>query len=130
MNHFQSRFKKEYLPALQDKHHSKIRRLRRVVQIGDIVYLHEDRIPKNLWPMGKVIRLLKRKDDIERAVELRTHDKTGKSISIKRHIQHLYPLEIPRGVQEEFEEYSVQEHITKEPTITLIQNKDVLQRKV
>ena len=110
--------------------------------------------------MGKDIRLLKGKDNTVRAVELRTHDKAGKSISIKRPIQHLYPLEIPRDVQEEFEEHSVEEHsveehsveehsveehsveehlveehlveehINEEPNITLIQDKDVLQRIV
>ena len=93
----------------------------------NIVHIHKDRIPKHLWPMGKVIRLLKGKDNIVRAVELRTHDKAGKSISIKRPIQRLYPLEIPRDVQEEFEEHSVEEHINEEPNITLIQDKDVLQ---
>ena len=97
--------------------------------------------------MGKFIRLLKGKDDILRAVELRAHDKAGKSISIKRPIQHLYPLQIPQDVQEEFkehsveehsveehsveehsvEEHSVEEHINEEPNTTLIQDKDVLE---
>ena len=56
LNHFQSRFKWEYLAALHNKHHSKQRTLRYVVKIGNILQIHKDKIPKNSWPMGKVIR--------------------------------------------------------------------------
>ena len=130
LNHFQNRFKKEYLPSLRDKHRSKTHTLRRVVQIGDIVHVHKDRTPKHCWPMGKVVRLLKGKDDIVRAVELKTHNKAGKIIIIKRPIQCLYPLEIPQGIQETSVEHSVQEHNNEEPNITLVRDKDVLQHIV
>ena len=80
--------------------------------------------------MGKVVRLLKGKDDIVRAVELKTHNKAGKIIIIKRPIQCLYPLEIPQGIQETSVEHSVQEHNNEEPNITLVRDKDVLQHIV
>ena len=122
LHHFQNRFKKEYLPSLREKQRSKLRKARRIVKIGDIVHIHKDKSPKHCWSMGKVIRLLPGKDKIVRAVELKTHNKAGKLIVMKRPIQHLYPLEISQE-----EEQEAKDNENEEPQITLVRDQDVVQ---
>lgn len=58
-------------------------------KINDIVLIHEERLPRNLWRLGKVIETFVGRDGKIRACTV----KTEHSI-IKRPIQLLYNLEL------------------------------------
>jgi len=58
LDHFRNRWLSEHLTELREHHrHSKRANSLREVQVGDIVCLHEHKIPRQLWRLGKVERL-------------------------------------------------------------------------
>ena len=80
------------------------------VQVGDLVVIREDNIPRLMWPLGRIEEVYEGKDGIVRSCKLRVKTK-----SMVRPIQRLYNLEVD-GPGEDFE---------KEPELDLPQN-DVL----
>ena len=67
LSHFRNRFKTEYLPSLREHHKVNNTKKDSLVAVGDIVHLYKEKIPRQRWPMGKIIRLLPGKDGIVRA---------------------------------------------------------------
>ncbi|XP_071812124.1 uncharacterized protein [Apostichopus japonicus] len=66
---FWTRWKKEYLPLLQKRHKWTIPR--KNVQVGDIVLLVDEVLPRGRWSMGKVITVYRSKDGKVRSVDLK-----------------------------------------------------------
>lgn len=66
---FWTRWKKEYLPLLQKRHKWTIPR--KNVQVGDIVLLVDEVLPRGRWSMGKVISVYRSKDGKVRSVDLK-----------------------------------------------------------
>jgi len=69
-NLFWSRWRKEYLLTLQERH--KWWRTKRNLEIGDVVLLKEDNTPRNSWPMGIVLKTETDAKGFVRAVEVKT----------------------------------------------------------
>eukprot|EP00794_Sanderia_malayensis_P017865 gene17865-19646_t len=92
---FFNQWKTEYLTSLRERA-SRVssKSSLRVPRQGEIVSIAKDKIPRQRWAMGKITKVFHGKDNIIRAVELKTSDSAGKSIIIKRPIQRLYPLEV------------------------------------
>ena len=68
-NEFWRRWKKEYLIILQErqKWHAKNRNF----QIGDIVLMKDDDLPRNQWRMGRIIEVVKSNDGLVRVASIR-----------------------------------------------------------
>ena len=54
LNHFWKRWRKEYLTELREQHQVRNRSTGDSISHGDIVVVHEDRIPRQLWKVGRV----------------------------------------------------------------------------
>ena len=87
LQHFQTRWKREYLTALRETHKGG-GTTQQTVKKGDIVLVHDD-IPRTCWQLAVVEELIEGLDGFTRAARIRT--KTGKT---NRPITKLYPLEV------------------------------------
>jgi hypothetical protein len=70
---FWSRFQREYVQTLMRR--TKWQRKERQFEVGDIVLLVDDNLPRGKWNMARVIKVFPGKDGIVRNVEVKT--KTG-----------------------------------------------------
>ena len=94
LQHFWSRFSKEYLPSLREFHRCRSGSTSRVISIGDVVVINKEKVPRQKWNIGKVVKLIPGKDGVVRAAEVKTLNAAGKQVILKRSIVHLYPMEI------------------------------------
>ena len=64
------------------------------INVGDVVSIFEVVLKRRHWKVGKVLRIIRGKDDVIRgAVAQIFNEKNGKE-TINRPLQKLYPLEI------------------------------------
>ena len=68
IDQFWCRWKKEYLQTIQER--QKWTRKRRNVQVGDVVLLKDDSLPRNSWPLCKVVKANTSCDNLVRTVKL------------------------------------------------------------
>ena len=66
---FWKKWRKEYVPCLTQQ--PKWRQEQRSLQIGDLVLLIEDNVPRGLWPLARVTRVYPGADGRVRSLELR-----------------------------------------------------------
>jgi len=69
-NIFWSRWSREYLPILQlrQRWHEPVKNL----EVGDIVILADDKLPRNSWPLGRVVETYPGSDGLVRSVKVTT----------------------------------------------------------
>ena len=95
LDHFWNRWRSEYLTQLREYHrYSKRANSIRKVQVGDIVCLHDNKIPRQLWRLGKVERLLPGRDGQVRSAVVRVKSGNSPTAEWRRPLQRLYPLEV------------------------------------
>ena len=98
ITHFQTRFYKEYVVALRERHfyNANIKYDNHCdIKVGDVLLIKQDKIPRMCWKKGKVESLIIGTDGYVRGAVLRTHQKkVNKTSLIKRPLQYLIPLEI------------------------------------
>jgi hypothetical protein len=88
------RWQRECLLQLRNYH--KVRRPARQgpkLEVGDIVLLQEDRMPRHMWKKARIDKLLPGRDGQIRTVNLRLPD----TIKVSRPVQLVIPLEIDQG---------------------------------
>lgn len=93
LDHFWDLWYSDYLAALRDRHQEHARTSRSTTltpNLGDIVIIADDKLPRGHWPYGLVSKLVVSNDHNVRSVEVRTSG--GKSLI--RSISHLIPLEL------------------------------------
>ena len=90
--HFWKRFTTEYLNELREHHKANSRTA--TVEIVVVVVKNEN-LPRSRWSLGRVTKLIKSGDNEIRGaiVKVSTHAR-GRSSTLKRPIQHLYPVEL------------------------------------
>ena len=87
IQHFQSRWSKEYLTSLRE-YHKTSRKTKHEIQVGDVVIIHDD-TPRTTWKLAVVEKLITGLDGITRAAEIRTTNGTTNCP-----ITRLFPLEV------------------------------------
>ena len=70
-NLFWSRWKREYLPTLQER--AKWNKVKRNLKVDDVVLVRDENAPRNVWPMGVVTRGEPVSKGLVRSVVLRTY---------------------------------------------------------
>ena len=100
MDHLWNRWRREYIPALRESHRLKLDPAGQMVQIGDIVSVHDESFPSTKWRMGVVHELIKGVDKKMRGAVVRIADKR-KSSYLRRPVQFLFPLAILDDVKKE-----------------------------
>ena len=120
LSYFRGRWRREYHTSLR-KHHNCLltKKLVRPVQCGDIVYVYDEKIKRQLWNIGRIKELLPGTDGQVRSAIVRTMDKSKKPVNVIRPVQKLIPLEV-----------AVTESAMKEETVEEPQIKTVLDEEV
>ena len=130
LQHFQSRWKKEYLTSLREAHRMTGTNLQSV-KVGDIVLIHDD-TPRMQWRLAMIEEVIRGLDGLVRAAKIRTSSgKTNRPLA-KNHLrsmhqkgkelkEHLVPLEwtitlmmkliTPLRVMKELQEMQLQGHV-------------------
>ena len=88
LDHFWNRWRSEYLTQRREYHrYSKRANSLRKVQVGDIVCLHDNKIPRQLWRLGKVERLLPGRDSQVRSTVVRVTSGNSPTAEWRRPLQ-------------------------------------------
>jgi hypothetical protein len=70
-NVFWRRWIREYLPSLQER--QKWKKVRRNLEVGDIVLILDEKTPRCSWPLGRIIEVhTNRRDGLVRSVKVKT----------------------------------------------------------
>ena len=99
INHFNNRFYEEYILALRERHQYDVRKFNNESKlcVNDVVLIQEENRPRVKRRKGKISKLLKSKDGLVRGIELVVNKgMSNKTITIRRPVQHLIPLEMCR----------------------------------
>lgn len=87
LQHFQTRWKREYLTSLREFHKASGMNVQNV-KVEDMVLIHNDG-PRLHWRLGVIDSLIQGNDGLVRAVNVRTNNRVT-----SRPISRLYPLEV------------------------------------
>ena len=90
LDHFWSRWCKEYLNILREnQRRDRGKALSSIPNVNDVVIVYEEKMPRQLWRLGRIVKLLISNDGQVRGAEV----KIGKTNSIiRRPVNKLYPL--------------------------------------
>nr|XP_054775363.1 uncharacterized protein LOC129283739 [Lytechinus pictus] len=72
-NEFWIRWKKEFLNQLQSR--KKWTHTRRNMKVGDVVIIKDDQLPRNLWPLGRIVESYESEDNRVRKVKVAVGDR-------------------------------------------------------
>ena len=81
LQHFQGRWKQEYLTALREFYKVKGTCAPQAIKVGDVVLIH-DNLPRRSWKMAVITELIKGNDGYVRAAEVRTKKWKNKSTNM------------------------------------------------
>ena len=91
LNHFWERWSKEYLATTRDLQKVKANKGVLDIKVDDIVLIAQDKMPRQFWRLGHVLKVFTSKDNKVRAAEV----KVGKTEHIiRRPANKLYPLNL------------------------------------
>ncbi len=102
LNEFTNQWRKEYLQSLRESSRASKGSVDNMIDVGDVVVLKDDKSTRVLWKLAKVEELIRSRDNVIRAAKVRVvNSDEGRSIVLRRPIQHLIPLELPSTSEEE-----------------------------
>ena len=104
LGHFSNRFYTAYVSNLRDVHQYQNRKTNDncFIDVGDVVIVMEDKVPRMRWKKAKVENLIRGRDKKVRGAELIVYnEKNEKTGNLKRPLQYLIPLELPRNLHNE-----------------------------
>ena len=98
LNHFWKHWRSEYLVELREAHSYTAKKQSSTspsgVEVGDIVVVHDDHLPRGFWKLGRIDSIMKGKDGHIRGATVKVASKGGCSMLLNRPIQLLFPLEV------------------------------------
>ena len=95
LNHFWKRWKSEYLNKLRVSHrYASKKPSQSPVTEGDVVVVHDDSLPRGLWKLGRIQRLIIGRDGEVRAATVKVASRGNQYTQLTRPLQRLFPLEI------------------------------------
>eukprot|EP00794_Sanderia_malayensis_P001352 gene1352-1492_t len=98
-NHIWTRWMKEYILNLRE-YHKIITTIVDPPRLGQLVLIVDDSVRRRYWQMGKIVKQLKSKDGVTRAVKVQIASQ-GKVYEIERPLQGICPLEIDAPINKE-----------------------------
>ena len=91
---FWRKWQKEYLINLRESHKMNTSKESLKINVGDVVSIFEVGLKRRHWKVGKVLTIIRGKDDVIRGALVQIfNEKNGKE-TINRPLQKLYPSEI------------------------------------
>ena len=110
LNEFMNQWRKEYHRSLQESSRATKGSVDNVIGVRDVVVLKVDKSARAFWKLARVEELISSRDEVIRAAKvLVVNNDEGRSIVLRRPIQHLIPLEISPTSREEDGVSEVQE---------------------
>ena len=108
LSHFWDRWRHEYLNQLRESHkcHRKSQSSSLHAKVGDIVIIHEELIPRHLWRLGLVTKLIESHDGLVRGAEVLVGETGSK---IRRPVSRLFPIECAHDEKHDDEKNDVEE---------------------
>ena len=119
LEHFRTRFKREYLTSLCEFHTEKKTLKNRVICKGYIVIVHEEKRPRQRRKLGRIVDLIYGKGKNTRSAVVRVYS-NGRTLDIRRPIKLLYPVELTEGIEEQSTD-------TSGPRITSIRDENAVE---
>ena len=98
LKHFWNRWRREYLTELREHHLGRKTAQSPVIKQGDVVCVHEEKVPRQRWKLGTVKELIHGRDNLVRAAIVQLGSE-GNRTEIKRPVQGLYPVEVSEDRQ-------------------------------
>ncbi len=96
LQHFWKQWKEEYLLELREFHRAQEDKGGSyAIREGEVVTVYDDGHPRGLWRLGRIESLVRGSDGIVRGVYMRVMSKKGHIKTLRRPLQHIYPLEVP-----------------------------------
>ena len=93
LSHFWNRWNEEYLVELGEYHQNRSKSGTIAVPVGDIVTVKGENLPQGRWMVGKIEKLIESKDKQVRGAVVKVCIKEKRPMTLRRPVQHLYPLE-------------------------------------
>ena len=127
LDHFRNRFRREYLTELREHQRFKKPKKGRPVNIGDVVTIFEDKIPRQRWSLGRIEKLLPSSGGEIRSAVVRVNKAGHRNNTIRRPLARLYPVEIGEDIDAEdiIENHQSQVADESEPEIQFIADEEV-----
>ena len=124
-----ARFRREYHTESKEYHRFKRSKKREKINVGDVVTIFEDKIPRQRWTLGRVEKLLSSTDGEIRSAVVRVSKSGRKSGTLRRPIARLYPVEVceEKEVAVIAEEHEVRDEDGLEPEIKFVADQEVRQ---
>ena len=98
---FSKRWREEYLTSLRERSRNVLGQCSDIA-VGDIVFIKRDGTARSFWKLAKVVKLLRGKDGVVRAAEIRVLSEDAKtSIILRRPLELLIPTEISSNERED-----------------------------
>ena len=120
LSYFRGRWRREYLTSLREHHNCLLtKKLVRPVQCGDIVYVYDEKIKRQLWNIGRIKELLPGRDGQVRSAIVHPMDKSKKPVNLICPVQKLTPLEVA------VTESAMKEETVEEPQIKTVVDEEV-----
>uniref|UniRef100_A0A1X7TV90 DUF5641 domain-containing protein n=1 Tax=Amphimedon queenslandica TaxID=400682 RepID=A0A1X7TV90_AMPQE len=98
LDHFWTQRRKEYLVELRESHKRISRGDGDIASLGDVVII-QDESPQGFWRLG-LIEDIRGEDGLERGAIVRVKSGSGPSAFIRRPLQRLFPLQVPKTIPE------------------------------
>ena len=84
-----------YLLELRECHrYSRGKECAPTVEVGDVVLLYDDALPRSFWKLARVQELITGQDGKPRGAVVKVPAKSGGMTTLRHPLQLLYPLEI------------------------------------
>ena len=118
LKHWWNRWKHECLVNLRESHNLATKNIGEAdIVVGDIVTVHEDKMPRGFWRLGKVEELIFSKDTRVRGATVKVSSPTGRMTLINRPLSKLFPVEMK------------DRHISTLPETSVEQRVDIVNEK-
>ena len=82
------------MTELQEHHNSRNRTPSKLIRLGEVVLIEEDKVPRNRYRVSVVIELYPSVDGVIRGGKVKTLTKGNKFSFIDRPVHKFYPMEI------------------------------------
>ena len=89
LNQFWNQWRRDYLTSLREYKSKSLSKGAKVIALNDIVIVYDHKLPRHMWKIGRVSKLIKGHDNKIRAAEILLG--STKNV-IKRPINKLYPI--------------------------------------
>ncbi|XP_066910124.1 uncharacterized protein [Clytia hemisphaerica] len=130
LDQFWDRWSNEYLVSLRERSRNiaKTSNIDVVPRTDDVVLIHDDKVKRQNWKLGKITKLIRSTDGKVRACELSVIT-NGKLMNYKRPVNKLYPFEYSRKNEETDEKVTIK-FVDEKDTLTFVAVAGVSEKKV